>query len=124
MSRGRSYWAGLERPIAWCSMPGCGARGAREGKDGRRLCPACRAALPSPAQLRILRFTADPSLPWRPGGGYFEALAACERRGWVLREQVAQYCYRHVLSADGKEALRRAEALEAVAIAGAAGRPG
>ena len=41
---GGGYWAGLERPIAWCQAPGCRSRRARVGKDGRRLCPSCRVA--------------------------------------------------------------------------------
>jgi hypothetical protein len=37
------HWGGLERPIAWCSTAGCGSRGARVGKGGKRLCKGCRA---------------------------------------------------------------------------------
>jgi hypothetical protein len=46
MSRGRSaYWAGLERPIAWCEARVCGNRGARYSKkDGLTLCKSCRDA--------------------------------------------------------------------------------
>lgn len=82
------------------------------GRAGSRRAPGgARARLgnddaPSAAQLRILRRAADPSLPWKPGGGYFEALAACERRGWLLREELGAYSYRHILSAAGEEVLR------------------
>lgn len=41
MSKGNGYWAGLERPIAWCEGR-CGKRRVRAGKDGRRLCAECR----------------------------------------------------------------------------------
>jgi hypothetical protein len=39
--KGSGYWAGLERPIAWCEV--ChDKRRCRVGKDGLRLCAACR----------------------------------------------------------------------------------
>ncbi len=53
MNRYAGYWAGLERPIAWCSTPMCGARNAREGKDGVRLCSKCRAAKRPPKKPRV-----------------------------------------------------------------------
>jgi phage FluMu protein Com len=44
--QGGGYWGGLDRPVAWCSAPGCRNTGARVSKrDGRRLCKGCRAAL-------------------------------------------------------------------------------
>lgn len=46
MARKNGYYAGLERPIAWCQMPGCNNSRARfSARDGKRLCRDCRAKL-------------------------------------------------------------------------------
>ena len=41
-----AYYAQIDRPLARCYTPTCGARGARfSQKDGQYLCPKCRAEL-------------------------------------------------------------------------------